>query len=63
MTDAPSPATGGPEQGPETKINTDVPQSARIWNYWLGGTDNYEIDRVAGTSTSRCIPGSCPSRA
>ena len=21
-------------------IDTTVPHSARIWNYWLGGTDN-----------------------
>ncbi|MFC5749539.1 SAM-dependent methyltransferase [Actinomadura rugatobispora] len=30
------------------KINTEVPHSARIWNYWLGGTDNYAVDRAAG---------------
>ena len=24
-----------------TGIDTTVPHSARIWNYWLGGTDNY----------------------
>jgi len=22
------------------KIDTTVPHSARIWNYWLGGKDN-----------------------
>ena len=25
-----------------------VPHSARIWNYWLGGKDNYPVDREAG---------------
>lgn len=30
------------------KIRYDVPHSARIWNYWMGGKDNYEVDRVAG---------------
>ena len=25
-----------------------MPHSARIWNYWLGGTDNYPVDREAG---------------
>ncbi|MEI5097376.1 SAM-dependent methyltransferase [Streptomyces sp. PmtG] len=25
-----------------------VPHSARIWNYWLGGKDCYEIDREVG---------------
>jgi hypothetical protein len=56
MTDAPR----GPEQGSETKINTDVPQSARIWNYWLGGTDNYEIDRIAGDEYKSLYPGIVP---
>jgi hypothetical protein len=31
-----------------TEINYDVPQSARIWNYWQGGKDNYPVDRAAG---------------
>ncbi|MGH3899879.1 MAG: SAM-dependent methyltransferase [Pseudonocardiaceae bacterium] len=26
----------------------DVPHAARIWNYWMGGKDNYEVDRAAG---------------
>ncbi|MDX3133361.1 SAM-dependent methyltransferase [Streptomyces europaeiscabiei] len=29
-------------------INGGVPHSARIWNYWLGGKDCYEIDRQVG---------------
>jgi hypothetical protein len=29
-------------------IDTTVPHSARIWNYWLGGKDNYQADRDAG---------------
>ncbi|MFF3228484.1 SAM-dependent methyltransferase [Nocardia suismassiliense] len=29
-------------------IRTDIPHSARIWNYWMGGKDYYEIDRIAG---------------
>jgi hypothetical protein len=29
-------------------IDTTVPHSARIWNYWLGGKDNYAVDREAG---------------
>ncbi len=31
-----------------TGIDATVPHSARIWNYWLGGKDNYAIDRAAG---------------
>ncbi|MGH3795894.1 MAG: SAM-dependent methyltransferase [Pseudonocardiaceae bacterium] len=30
------------------KIKFDVPHSARIWNYWMGGKDYYEVDRAAG---------------
>jgi hypothetical protein len=33
---------------PVPKIDTFVPHSARIWNYWLGGKDNYPVDREAG---------------
>ncbi|MFM9608799.1 SAM-dependent methyltransferase [Streptomyces niveiscabiei] len=29
-------------------INSEVPHSARIWNYWLGGKDCYQIDRQVG---------------
>lgn len=31
-----------------TGIDSSVPHSARIWNYWLGGKDNYAVDREAG---------------
>ena len=29
-------------------IDASVPHSARIWNYWLGGKDNFAADREAG---------------
>jgi len=29
-------------------IDVQVPHSARIWNYWLGGKDNFQADRDAG---------------
>jgi len=34
-----------------------VPQSARIWNYWLGGKDNFPIDRMAGDQYREVFPG------
>jgi O-methyltransferase involved in polyketide biosynthesis len=40
----------------ETGIDTTVPHSARIWNYWLGGQDNYAVDRVAGDQTIAVLP-------
>src|SRR5512132_2665246 len=30
------------------EIDASVPNSARIWNYWLGGKDNFPVDREAG---------------
>ncbi len=52
MTDSPS-APG--QQPPE--IDTSVPHSARIWNYWLGGKDNYPVDRAAGDQYVAVFPG------
>lgn len=37
-------------------IDTSVPHSARIWNYWLGGTDNYPVDREAGDQYREVYP-------
>ena len=36
---------------------SSVPNSARIWNYWLGGTDNYPVDRAAGEQYRQVFPG------
>ncbi|GAA5107615.1 SAM-dependent methyltransferase [Nocardia iowensis] len=38
------------------EIRTDIPASARIWNYWMGGTDNFEIDRVIGDQSAQIYP-------
>jgi O-methyltransferase involved in polyketide biosynthesis len=46
-----------PDQGREPpEIDTTVPNSARIWNYWLGGKDNYPVDRVAGDEYRAVYP-------
>ncbi|HEU5390653.1 MAG TPA: SAM-dependent methyltransferase, partial [Streptosporangiaceae bacterium] len=45
------------EESPAQKIDTTVPHSARIWNYWLGGKDNYAIDREAGDQYKEIFPG------
>jgi len=39
-----------------SKIRLDVPHSARIWNYWLGGKDNYDADRAAGDAYAEVYP-------
>ena len=45
----------GPESEPP-EIDTSVPNSARIWNYWLGGKDNYPVDRLAGDEYRAIYP-------
>src|SRR5260370_29846063 len=60
MTDESSAAPGGLEELDETArtgIDTTVPHSARIWNYWLGGKDNYAVDRAAGDQYREIFPG------
>ncbi|GHH09488.1 SAM-dependent methyltransferase [Streptomyces lanatus] len=37
-------------------INSSVPHSARIWNYWLGGKDCYAIDRQVGDQIAETNP-------
>ncbi|MFF5209059.1 SAM-dependent methyltransferase [Streptosporangium sp. NPDC000396] len=41
-------------------IDTDVSHSPRIWNYWLGGKDNYQIDREVGDQFARVFPDIVP---
>jgi hypothetical protein len=38
------------------RIDITVPHSARIWNYWLGGKDNYPVDRQAGDRFQEICP-------
>jgi hypothetical protein len=38
-------------------VDTTVPASPRIWNYWLGGTDNHPVDREAGDAWAAVNPG------
>jgi hypothetical protein len=39
-----------------TDIDSTVPHSARVWNYWLGGTDNYPADRIVGDQVKAMVP-------
>jgi O-methyltransferase involved in polyketide biosynthesis len=38
------------------KLDTNVPHSARIWNYWLGGKDNFAADRQVGDQVRAAFP-------
>ncbi len=44
----------GREQTP--KIDNTIPQTARVWNYWLGGKDNYAVDRDLGDQIAKEYP-------
>ncbi|MFG1665291.1 SAM-dependent methyltransferase [Streptomyces sp. Y7] len=39
------------------RIDASIPHSARIWNYWLGGKDNYRVDEEAGDAYTAVFPG------
>jgi O-methyltransferase involved in polyketide biosynthesis len=39
------------------RIDPTRPHSARVWNYWVGGKDNYEVDRETGEQVKAVFPG------
>jgi O-methyltransferase involved in polyketide biosynthesis len=38
------------------ELDTGTPHSARLWNYWLGGEDNFAADREAGDAIAAILP-------
>ncbi|MER5704336.1 SAM-dependent methyltransferase [Micromonospora sp. NPDC002296] len=38
------------------RIDTSVAHNARVWNYWLGGKDNFEPDRRVGERIHTMFP-------
>ena len=50
-------ANGSAEAQVLRDIDASVPHSARIWNYWLGGKDNFAADREAGDEFLTVYPG------
>jgi S-adenosyl methyltransferase len=36
--------------------NPDVAHNARVWNHWLGGKDNYPVDRQVGDHVTGMFP-------
>jgi hypothetical protein len=45
---------GGGEAAP--RLDTATAHSARIWNYWLGGKDNFAVDRAVGDEILGILP-------
>jgi hypothetical protein len=38
------------------QLQPDIPHAARIWNYWMGGKDNFAADRAAGDAVAQVYP-------
>jgi hypothetical protein len=45
-----------PAQSAWSRVDTSVPHSARVWNYWLGGKDNFPADRELGDKVFEVYP-------
>jgi hypothetical protein len=50
--------TGSSSSGSDLSagLDTHIPHSARIWNYWLGGKDNFAADRAVGDQVKQVYP-------
>jgi len=46
-----------PEKAEAPTFDTSVAHIARVYNYWLGGKENYAADRAAGDRTMAEFPG------
>jgi O-methyltransferase involved in polyketide biosynthesis len=54
MTQDSSQAANGSGKLPDP--GTSVASAARMWNYWIGGTDNFRVDRAAGDQVLAAMP-------
>jgi hypothetical protein len=48
---------GQAERDLTSPVDTTVPHSARMWNYWLGGKDHYLADRRVADECQAIFPG------
>jgi O-methyltransferase involved in polyketide biosynthesis len=46
---------------PFDDLGTNVPHPARVYDYWLGGKDNFAVDREMGERLIAAIPGAVGS--
>jgi S-adenosyl methyltransferase len=53
---APTLAVPGDPGLPPPEFNTGVAHPARVYNYWLGGKDNYAADRELGDAMIAVVP-------
>lgn len=40
----------------DSPIDSTIAHTARVWNYWLGGKDNYPVDREIGERIKELAP-------
>jgi S-adenosyl methyltransferase len=55
----PGEAQPAPDEAPSFDITR--PHPARVYNYWLGGKDNYEADRAAAREVIAAMPNIVPT--
>jgi hypothetical protein len=55
--ETPSQATAGAQKAEAPTFDSSVAHIARVYNYWLGGKENYAADRAAGDRTIAEFPG------
>jgi hypothetical protein len=55
MTHSRGAAGADPDWLPQ-EINTDVAHPARVYDYWLGGKDNFPADRALAEHIMQAIP-------
>jgi S-adenosyl methyltransferase len=51
------PTAAAPQKAEAPTFDSSVAHIARVYNYWLGGKDNYAADRAAGDRTIAEFPG------
>ncbi len=53
----------GQQVGNGNAIRTDIPHPARVYDYWLGGKDNFAADREAAEWVLKVVPKCLTPRA
>ncbi|TKK81049.1 SAM-dependent methyltransferase [Herbidospora galbida] len=41
---------------PRQRLDISIPHPARVWDYWLGGTENFAADREVATQITAVMP-------
>jgi len=54
-------AGGTPLDGDLLLVDTSVADPARVYNFWLGGKDHFESDRLAAAAGASAFPGTVQS--